>query len=442
MYCSKCGNEIKDGSLFCDKCGNKVEMPQEAKEPETTTQEVVEEVTPKQEGVTEDRLDEILSMLDEKEEKVEEPVEEKVEEKTEEVETPVVEETKEEVSQDRLDEILGMLDEKEESKEEEQIVEEPVQPQETVVQESTPVVEPQPVQQTIIQEPVATTIVPEANRVATEVVSKPVTQKVEEPKAPEAKSNSPLGLISMIIGIACIPLAFFIKLWTIPVAIVGIIVGACHKGKDNKKTAGIALSAASIPIAVIVAIVAGIFGLVGGLFNLAGDAIKEEIKTQTQTEIETKSLVYKGDGFTFNYNSNWSIVKNDDGDYLDYKDQGDYLVPVEIISLVDEDGADDVSTKEGRNSFYSYLLDYWIQEYEGTNVTVKGDTNFKYLKDDLYYATYTYEDKDNNRKGHYIIIASKDNNSVLTMVTSCSTMEPEELMDEVEIVLKTLEMEK
>ena len=87
-------------------------------------------------------------------------------------------------------------------------------------------------------------------------------------------------------------------------------------------------------------------------------------------------------------------------------------------------------------------MDYWIQEYEGTNVTVKGDTNFKYLKDDLYYATYTYEDKDNNRKGHYIIIASKDNNSVLTMVTSCSTMEPEELMDEVEIVLKTLEMDK
>ena len=422
MYCSKCGNEIKDGSLFCDKCGNKLEMPQEAKEPETTSQEVVEEVTPKQEGVTEDRLDEILSMLDEKEEKVEEP--------------------KEEVSQDRLDEILGMLDEKEESKEEEQIVEEPVQPQETVVQEPTPVVEPQPVQQTIIQEPVATTIVPEANRVATEVVSKPITQKIEEPKAPEAKSNSPLGLISMIIGIACIPLAFFIKLWTIPVAIVGIIVGACHKGKDNKKTAGIALSAASIPIAVIVAIVAGIFGLVGGLFNLAGDAIKEEIKTQTQTEIETKSLVYKGDGFTFNYNSNWSIVKNDDGDYLDYKDQGDYLVPVEIISLVDEDGADDVSTKEGRNSFYSYLLDYWIQEYEGTNVTIKGDSNFKYLKDDLYYATYTYEDKDNNRKGHYIIIASKDNNSVLTMVTSCSTMDPEELMDEVEIILKTLEMVK
>ena len=126
MYCSKCGNEIKDGSLFCDKCGNKVEMPQEAKEPETTSQEVVEEVTPKQEGVTEDRLDEILSMLDEKEEKVEEPIEEKVEEKTEEVETPIVEETKEEVSQDRLDEILGMLDEKEESKEEEQIVEEPV----------------------------------------------------------------------------------------------------------------------------------------------------------------------------------------------------------------------------------------------------------------------------------------------------------------------------
>ena len=86
MYCSKCGNEIKDGSLFCDKCGTKVEIPeapQIEKEPVNTThEEVVEEVTPKQVGVSEDRLDEILSMLDEeKEEKAEETIEEKVEEK-------------------------------------------------------------------------------------------------------------------------------------------------------------------------------------------------------------------------------------------------------------------------------------------------------------------------------------------------------------------------
>ena len=111
MYCSKCGEEIKDGFLFCDKCGNKVEMPQEAKEPETTTKEVVEEVTPKQEGLTEDRLDEILSMLDEKEEKVEEPVkaetveetkaEEAVAEVTEEVKTVISEEIKpENISED------------------------------------------------------------------------------------------------------------------------------------------------------------------------------------------------------------------------------------------------------------------------------------------------------------------------------------------------------
>ena len=229
MYCSKCGNEIKDGYLFCDKCGTKVEVPeapQLEKEPVNTNhEEVVEEVTPKQEGVSEERLDEILSMLDE----------EKVEKKVEETETPAVEEKKEEVSQERVDQILGMLNEKEDVKVEEpkiekQTVEEPV-----ITQESTPVVEPQPVQQTVIQEPVATTIVPETNRVATEVVSKPVTPKVEQPKSTEVKNDSPLGLISMIIGLLCIPLAIFIKLWVIPIAIAGIIIGACHKGKDGKK---------------------------------------------------------------------------------------------------------------------------------------------------------------------------------------------------------------
>lgn len=447
MYCSKCGEEIKDGYLFCDKCGTKVEIPQAPQteeKPEETTQEVVEEVTPKQEGVTQDRLDEILGMLDEKEEKVEEPIEEKVEEKTEEVDTPVVEETKEEVSQDRIDDILGMLNEKkEEQVVEEPKVEEPVV-EESIVQEPTPVVEPQPVEQKIIQEPVTTIVEPGTNRVATEVVSKPIAPKAEEPKTAEVKNDSPLGLISMIIGIACIPLAFFIRLWTIPIAIAGIIVGACHKGKDSKKTAGIALSAASIPLAVIAAIVAGIFGLVGGLFNLASDTIKEEIKTQTQ--IETKSLVYKGDGYTLNYSSKWSVESSDDedGDYLEYKNQEDYLVPIDIsaISEIEEFEGIDVATKDGRNKVYTEFYNYWVKEANDPDLSIKENTNFKLLTGDIYYATFAYEDRENDAVGHYVIIVSKDSNAIITMLTICSEAEPDDLMDEVEILLKTIKIDK
>ena len=448
MYCSKCGNEIKDGYLFCDKCGTKVEIPeapQLEKEPVNTThEEVVEEVAPKQEGVSEDRLDEILSMLDEeKEEKAEETIEEKVEEKVEETVTPAVEEKKEEVSQERVDQILGMLNEKEDVKVEEpkiekQTVEEPV-----ITQESTPVVEPQPVQQTVIQEPVATTIVPETNRVATEVVSKPVTPKVEEPKEPEAKSNSPLGLISMIIGIACIPLAFFIKLWVIPIAIAGIIIGACHKGKDGKKTAGIALSAASIPIAVIVAIIAGIFGLVGGLFNLASDTIKEEINTNLSNS------VFEADGYTLEYDYHWqkvSLEKSDGeyGDALEYRFDSDYLAPVGISSLSElETGLDfDASTKDGRDTLYGYFSEYWKTEGESFGKIIKENTKFKNLKDDIYYATFTYGKDENTVKGHYILIISKEANAVISMQTNCSKADPDDFMDEVEILLETIEIEK
>lgn len=449
MYCSKCGNEIKDGYLFCDKCGTKVETPeapQLEKEPDNTThEEVVEEVTPKQEEVSEERLDEILSMLDEeKEEKAEETIEEKVEEKVEETVTPAVEEKKEEVSQERVDQILGMLNEKEDVKVEEpkiekQTVEEPV-----ITQESTPVVEPQPVQQTVIQEPVATTIVPETNRVATEVVSKPVTPKVEQPKSTDVKNDSPLGLISMIIGLLCIPLAVFIKLWVIPIAIAGIIIGACHKGKDGKKTAGIALSAASIPIAVIVAIIAGIFGLVGGLFNLASDTIKEEIKIQNQ--VETKSLVYTGDGYTLNYDSKWRATTESETyeDALEYKNQRDYLVPIDVTTFsdIDEFKDLDISTKEGRNKIYSDFSEYWIEDQEDEDTIVKEGSQFKLLKDDIYYATFEYENVENDMTGHYILMISKKSNVFITMATICSTEDLDDFMDEVIKLLKTIEIDE
>lgn len=428
MYCSKCGNEIKDGYLFCDKCGTKVEIPeapQLEKEPfNTTHEEVVEEVTPKQEGVSEERLDEILSMLDE----------EKVEEKVEETVTPAVEEKKEEVSQERVDQILGMLNEKEDVK-----IEEPV-----ITQESTPVVEPQPVQQTVIQEPVATTIVPETNRVATEVVSKPVTPKVEQPKSTDVKNDSPLGLISMIIGLLCIPLAVFIKLWVIPIAIAGIIIGACHKGKDGKKTAGIALSAASIPIAVIVAIIAGIFGLVGGLFNLASDTIKEEIKIQNQ--VETKSLVYTGDGYTLNYDSKWRATTESETyeDALEYKNQKDYLVPIDVTTFsdIDEFKDLDISTKEGRNKIYSDFSEYWIEDSEDEDTIVKEGSQFKLLKDDIYYATFEYENVESDMAGHYILMISKKSNVFITMATICSTEDLDDFMDEVIKILKTIEIDE
>ena len=113
MYCSKCGNELKDGFLFCDKCGAKVEIPtppvQKEMSEETATEPIVENNAPVQdtevpkEKVSQERLDYIMGLLDGKEEETKEES---------------VVEDKEEVSEERLDYIMGLLDNKEEKAEE------------------------------------------------------------------------------------------------------------------------------------------------------------------------------------------------------------------------------------------------------------------------------------------------------------------------------------
>lgn len=466
MYCSKCGKEIKDGSLFCDQCGTKVE-PIEVPNPvveETidTTQEVVEEnVTPvetekavsqdtevKKEGVSEDRLNYIMGLLNDDTPKTEEVVEEPVVE---------AEPSKKEVDQERLDYIMGLLDEKEE-KVEEPVAEEAVAEEPVITPEPTPVVDEPvvsqpvqepvatPVQQTIIQEPTvvqAPVNTVDGNRVVTDVISKPATPKAEETKGEETTSKSYLGLISMIIGIACIPLAFIIKLWVLPIAIAGIIVGACHKGKDTKKVVGISLSAASIPIAVVVAIVAGVFGLIGGIFDYAVDHIDDEINTTLST------LTFEADGYTLEYDYNWrkiSLERTDDeeGTALEYKYQNDILAPIGISPLSEmETGLDfDTSTKDGRDTLYEYFSEYWIEEGENIGKVVKEDQSFKKLKDDIYYATFTYGKDENTVKGHYILLISKESNAVISMQTNCSTEDAEDFLDLVLDLLDTIEIEK
>ena len=96
----------------------------------------------------------------------------------------------------------------------------------------------------------------------------------------------------------------------------------------------------------------------------------------------------------------------------------------------------------GRDTLYGYFSEYWKTEGESFGKIIKENTKFKNLKDDIYYATFTYGKDENTVKGHYILIISKEANAVISMQTNCSKADPDDFMDEVEILLETIEIEK
>lgn len=445
MYCSKCGNEIKDGFLFCDKCGEKVET--------VSQEETSQEVAPQKEGVDPERLDYIMSLLNQKEENTEEV---KDEPQAEEVKEETQTEEKKEVDPERLNYILGLLDEKEDVEKVEEIKEEQVSQVEPTPAVQEPQVQTQPVQE-VVQQPVQTTIIQDpvvnsapvntvdGNRVVTDVVSKPDAAKVEEPKAAEPAKKSYLALISLIIGICCIPLAFLIKLWVVPIAIAGIITGALHKGKDGKKVTGIALSSASIPLAIIIAIVAGIFGFIGGIFDIAKDYIDEEIEIETPS---SKS-VFQADGYTLEYDYNWSVValertNGGNADALEYRYKGEYLAPMGISSLSESETSleFDASTRDGRSTLFDYFSSYWISEGEENGKVVKEYQKFKLLTGDIYYAVFTYGKDEDTVNGHYLLLVSKESNAIISMATNCKSEDAEDFLDEALKVVETIDIEK
>ena len=162
--------------------------------------------------------------------------------------------------------------------------------------------------------------------------------------------------------------------------------------------------------------------------------------------METKSLVYSGDGYTLNYDSKWRATTESETyeDALEYKNQRDYLVPIDVTTFSDiEEFKDlDISTKEGRNKIYSDFSEYWIEDSEDEDTIVKEESQFKLLKDDIYYATFEYENVENDMTGHYILMISKKSNVFITMATICSTEDLDDFMEEVIKILKTIEIDE
>ena len=413
MYCSKCGNELKDGFLFCDKCGAKVEIPtppvQKEMSEETATEPIVENNAPVQdtevpkEKVSQERLDYIMGLLDGKEEETKEES---------------VVEDKEEVSEERLDYIMGLLDNKEE-KAEENI--------------STPA-------EQIIQTQTATSTVeiPEP-QVQTQVENQSVNKTIDSTaKEVETPKKSYLGLISLIVGIACIILAFVIKAWVIPFAIAGIVLGALEKRKDSKKVVGIALSVASIILGIVVAIVAGVLGLAGKLL----DGLGGEIKTEIENQISEKT--FEGDGITLKYDYHWTEVTNNGDKMLEYMFEESYLTQIGKSALSEiESGLDlDFNNDEDKDELYNLFYDYWKEDFENEGQYFGKYSEFKKLKDDIYYATYEYGEDEYEISGNILLLVSKDSNSIVSFETYADRDNVTKLLIEVKELLKTIEITK
>ena len=440
MYCSKCGNEIKDGSIFCDKCGAKVDetAPQITEEkPEEVNAPVEETVAPKQE-VSEERLDYILGLLDNKEEPKE--VEEIPTEENESIVEP--QEEQKEVSQERLDYILGLVENGEEQKAEpvveehiieEAIAQEPIVQEQVLTQTAAPQVE-QPVQQVNTQ-----------TQEQPQTVGKTIDSTAKEIETPK-KSN--FGLISLIIGISCIVLAFIIKLWVLPFAIAGIVFGAIEKSKDSKKVVGIALSITSIILGLIVAIIAGIFGLVGKAYNMFADDINTEIESQIDNNTNVLNSTFEGDGITLEYGSEWKEVEGfkEGKTMLQYSGQESYLIQLGKSALSEyESGYKvDFDTDEGKEKLYESFYSIWAHEddedYENYYFAKKD--SFKLLTGDIYMASFEYGADEDNIRGNFIVLVSRESNSIVSFQTNAKTENVNKLYRESKSLLKTIEITK
>ena len=131
-----------------------------------------------------------------------------------------------------------------------------------------------------------------------------------------------LSVIGLILGIICILTSWFLTVFAIPVAIIGIILSAVSRTKGGMKVAGIVLNIISIVIGLIVLLIFAMFLAVG----------VDTFITNPWNQIN-KIIDHYGEDDDYNYRKDY------DYDY-DYDDDDDYD---EDKDDVDEDEDDDDS---------------------------------------------------------------------------------------------------
>ena len=207
--------------------------------------------------------------------------------------------------------------------------------------------------------------------------------------------NNNLGVFSLILGI----ISFFTSLVfivSIPTGIAGLILGIKSKSKSSVGKAGKA------------------FSIIGLVFTGIFIAISIFVTT-----LIPSSKTYYGDGYTLNYDKDWSITTLSGGnEAFQYKTEKSFLAPIGKSAL--SDFSVNFDTNSGKKRLYQAFYDYWnTGSSDGNGLKIfSGSNGFSKLTDDIYYATYTNGASTTQIRGKFILLVSPEKNAVLSFMSN------------------------
>ena len=226
------------------------------------------------------------------------------------------------------------------------------------------------------------------------------------------------GLISCIIGILSLLGNFILLFLGIGLAVIGLVLGVSCKQKDGKRTAGIILNILSI----IISVVMFVLTFIGVL-------------------TENISQEFEGDGYTLHYSFKWSDGTINDKKALAYFMDDYYFLQIgksaynEITCNFDKESCrDDI-----RDEFY----EMWSKTLNESSLELYDDSNeFEILKDDIYYLEFDYGKSEDDLRGKYYVLVSKEYNVVLSFCTKGEEDYLDEFNDDSLALLESIELEK
>lgn len=229
-------------------------------------------------------------------------------------------------------------------------------------------------------------------------------------------TNSNKALISLILGVVSVLLSIIFNIFIIPVAIAGLVLGIVEENKNGKKIAGIVLNS--------VAIILSIFTIITVSFI-------------------TKEKNFNGDGYKLTYNINWGKGTVSDKDALIYyTDNKSYFLPLGRSPILGY--SCDFEESECKKQLYGEFYDYWQEDLNKSSLNIyKDNYSFNLLKDDIYYASYSYGESSTDLEGRIYLLVSKDKDVILSFIVRCNDSKNIDKMDDAVLkLLKTIEIEK
>ncbi|MBQ8539410.1 MAG: zinc-ribbon domain-containing protein [Ruminococcus sp.] len=201
------------------------------------------------------------------------------------------------------------------------------------------------------------------------------------------------GTASLILGIVSFFTAFACFI-SIPIAIVGLILGIKNRTKSTLSKVGIVLNSIGLFFTVI---------LIVGILVFA---------------IMPSDNTFYGDGFNLPYDRNWSeTTMASEQNALKYKNENSYLIHIGTSCL--SDSTSDFDTSSGKDEMYEAFYDYWYHGVDSMTI-YSGSDGFSELTDGIYCATYNYGTSEDNIKGKYILLVCEEQDAVLSFMTNSS----------------------